>query len=85
MKTSFYCIPIEDGNRTILFDSMSKSFIQLRTDRFKEIYSNSMFLLNKLSEEEKTLLVENGFLLEDSIDQQAVIITGKHHARLQKK
>ena len=84
MKTSFYCIPIEDGNRTILFDSMSKSFIQLRTDRFKEIYSNSMFLLNKLSEEEKTLLIKNGFLLEDSIDQQAVIITGKHHARLQK-
>ena len=59
-------------------------FIQLRTDRFKEIYSNSMFLLNKLSEEEKTLLIKNGFLLEDSIDQQAVIITGKHHARLQK-
>lgn len=84
MKTSYYCIPVYTDDLTLLFDSMSKTFISLTSERFMQIYSDDTILQEKLSNQERELFRENGLLVDDDIDQRAMVIAAKHQLRLQK-
>lgn len=85
MKTSQYCIPVELGSEALFFDSFSKAYAKISKKRANEIFYNGRFVEAALKGNEKDLLVENGFLVDESFNQRDAVIAARHMARLQKK
>ena len=85
MKTSYYCIPVDVGSGVLLFNSLTRAFMMLATPRFAEIYANDEFVQDALTDDERAMLTENGFLVDDASDERAMFISARQQARLNKR
>ena len=85
MKTSNYCIPVDEGDGVLLFNSFSQAFMMLSPTRFAEIYTNGQFAQDRLSNDERNLLTKNGFLVDDTTDEVAMLLSARQQARLSKR
>ncbi|MBR7068298.1 MAG: hypothetical protein IKI28_08280 [Bacteroidales bacterium] len=85
MKTSYYCIPVDVGSGVLLFNSLTRAFMMLASPRFAEIYANDEFVQDVLTDDERTMLTKNGFLVDDASDERAMFISARQQARLNKR
>ena len=85
MKTSQYCIPVDAGAQILCFDSLSKAFILIKKERFKQIYSGDHFLIEELTPQEIDLLKANGFILSRELEQKEIAIAARYGWCLNKK
>ncbi len=85
MKTSFYDINVDVGQNTLLFNSFSQAFMLMRTERFRQIYTEIGFVEQLLSEEERNALCKNGFLIDDDVDERALFLSCRQMERLRKR
>lgn len=67
MKKSIYNIPIESPYGIILFNSFTGALLLLDSDMYNR------FLANQLTSSESALFLTNGYYIEDSMDEQALI------------
>lgn len=83
MKTSYYNLTSNIGSITLIFNTVSKSFISFPKDRFEVIYNDGNFVIERLSEAELASLIQNGFIIEnDNWDERQIWLDLRQQKRL---
>lgn len=65
-KVSKYCIPVEDDNKIIVFNTLTSSVIKLNQQMYSLIFEKNIFPENDL---ELQTLVDMGFLVDAQLDE----------------
>lgn len=64
MKPSMFNIPIKEGEKTLLYNTLTTSMISLNNDLYRSIFLEHIF-----SVKEADTLYEMGFLVEKDCDE----------------
>ena len=87
MKSSSYNISVPfNDNGVLVFNSFSKSFLYLSTKVWRKCFEkDSSVKLTNITVEELKILKDNGFVIEDDVDEYASVFSLKMKTRLNKR
>lgn len=75
MKQSDYNIFIEENTKVLCFNSFSNSFILISKEAYSDFQNNDLDLFAKQRPNTFQALCKSGFIIDDSIDQLAILRT----------
>ncbi len=83
MKTSYYNLRTDIEDNTLVFNTISKSFVCFSRRRFDVINHKGNFIIEQLSDDEVLTLLENGFIIENNdLDERQIWLDLRQQRRL---